>query len=512
MRPGQDEESEALLSQEHDPPTESQQGAFRKLRQLLDDRRWLVLTCCAATVAIVLFVIGAVYIARSRHVYRSGLVLAKHGAVATELKECSDVGVDILKQGGNAMDAGIASALCIGTINSFSSGIGGGGFLIYRPANVSIAPKVINFRETAPAAARKNMYHGDRLLSQKGGLSVSVPGEVRGYEVAHQRFGKLAWADLFEPSIKIAKDGIKCPDELASRLEQYGQEFRGDPDWGPVFAPDGHLLKSGEKLVRTRFASTLEQIARNGSRVFYEGEIAQSLVDHCQKNGGVMTMEDMKNYRAEVEDPLISTYRGLEVLTCGSPSSGPVLIEGLNILEKFNMSEIGNGALGHHYLVEAMKYLSAGRTELGDPFFLKPAALTRVEQLQDKDFAAQCVANISESATFDWEYYNPKYDFVADHGTTSLSVIDAEGNSVAITTTVNLIFGSGLHDPNTGIILNDVCFHSFMYVSQITTVLTRARKWMITVCLVFPMHSGYVHRHTTTLHHTSEVCRRKRLH
>lgn len=495
-RPQGEEESEALLDQEQDAQSIDKSTSVKsRLDRLIADKRKLAIACSSVIVFFILVIIATVYIVKSRHVYQPGLIVAKHGAVATELKECSDIGVKILQKGGNALDSGIASALCIGTINSFSSGIGGGGFLIYRPADTSIQPKVINFRESAPAAARKNMYQGNELLAQRGGLSVSVPGEVKGYEDAHRMFGNLPWSDLFEPSIEIAKYGIDCPKELSARLELFGQSFKTDPDWSPVFSPNGHLLRPGEKLIRSQYAKTLAKIAAHGSKAFYEGEIAQSIVDHCQRNGGIMTMDDLKNYEARIEDPVISTYRGLEILTCGSPSSGPVLVEGLNILENFNMSAIGNDSLGHHYLIEAMKYLSAGRTELGDPSFLKHAALARIEELQQKNFADECAANISDSKTYDWKHYNPKYEFRADHGTTSLSVIDTEGNSVAITTTVNLIFGSGLHDPNTGIILNDVS--TMLLVSQCHTANSCSRKWTTTVSQASQTHSAYVHRRTT---------------
>lgn len=436
-------------------PTTNQPSPENRLRRILTYRTRLI-TAFFLALLLCPFIAGGIYLWRSRRLghARLGLVMGRHGAVATELLECSELGLRILKQGGNAMDAGIASALCIGTINAFSSGIGGGGFLIYRPANETVPPRVINFRETAPGAARKDMFHGNESLAQRGGLSVSVPGEIRGYETAHRMFGKLPWYELFRPSIEMATRGIPCPAELAARLVVYGQSFKTDPDWRD-YAPGGELLETGDLLRRTKFAETLEKIARHGSSAFYEGEVAESLVRHCRLHGGILTMEDMKHYEARVEEPLVSRYRDLEILTCGAPSSGPVLIEALNILERFDMTEVGDGPLGHHYLVEAMKHMSAGRTELGDPFYLRPADLARVEQLQDKAYAASLALNISDTQTFDWPHYHPKYDFAMDHGTTSLSVIDAEGNSVAITTTVNLIFGSGLLDPGTGIILND---------------------------------------------------------
>ncbi|BFZ57233.1 hypothetical protein PYCC9005_004284 [Savitreella phatthalungensis] len=382
-----------------------------------------------------------------------GLVVATHGAVATELEECSKVGVKILKKGGNAMDAGIAAALCIGTINSFSSGIGGGGFLIYRPANTSVPPKVINFRETAPAAAHKNMYHHNQTLSKRGGLSVGVPGEIRGYETAHKMFGKLAWHKLFSPSIRIARNGIATPLELANRLQLWGGPLLAEPSFAEIFAPTGELLKPGETLRREAFADTLQKIAKHGSKAFYEGEIAHALVSFVREHGGILSMEDMRHYEARVEEPLKGTYRGrYDILTCDSPSNGIVLLEALNILERLGHRE-GHTVLGVHRLVEAMKWMAAGRTELGDPFFVDNR--DRQRELMGGEFASSAAGNTSDGYTHPWQHYNPKYERVADHGTTHISAIDEEGNAVSITTTVNLIFGSGLLEPTTGIILND---------------------------------------------------------
>ena len=402
---------------------------------------------------LVLVVSGVIYGVWPQATNSSGLIIAEHGAVASELEECSDLGVDILKKGGNAMDAGIASALCIGTVNAFSSGIGGGGFLIYRPANTSIDPKVINFRETAPGLATQDMYNRSETTAQRGGLSVSVPGELRGYEVAHNMFGRLPWADLVMPSVQLARDGIQTPVEVATRLRTWQAELTRDTSWREVYAPGGDWLTTNQTLKRPRYADTLEKIARQGPGAFYEGEIAEAIVSHVRSHGGILTLDDMKNYQASVEEPLRSTFRGnYEILTCDAPSSGIVLIEALNILEHFNATE-GFTPLGVHHLVESMKWLSAGRTYLGDPRFVDN--LDQHAKLQSKAFADQAARHTSPNRTFNYTHYGPEYAFKPDHGTTSLTVIDSEGNTVTITTTINLIWGSGLMDPVTGVILND---------------------------------------------------------
>lgn len=406
-----------------------------------------------ALLLLVLVVSGVLYGVWPQNTSDSGIVVAQHGAVAAELEECSQVGVKILKKGGNAMDAGIAAALCIGTLNAFSSGIGGGGFLIYRPADTSIAPKVINFRETAPAAASQDMYGSNETLAQRGGLSVGVPGELRGYGVAHRMFGKLPWRKLVMPSVKLARNGIKTPVEVATRLRTWQAELQRDKSWRDVYAPGGDWLTVNETMKRTRYADTLETIAHEGPEAFYRGNIAKAIVDHVQRHGGILTMEDLRDYNVSIEEPLRSTYRDeYEILTCDAPSSGAVLIEALNILEHFDAAA-GFTALGVHRAVEAMKWLSAGRTWLGDPAFV--ANRERHAELQSKAYAASAAANTSDSHTYNYTHYRPDYAFKADHGTTSLTAVDKDGNAVTITTTINLIWGSGLMDPVTGVILND---------------------------------------------------------
>ncbi|KAG0200299.1 hypothetical protein BGX28_006581 [Mortierella sp. GBA30] len=380
------------------------------------------------------------------------LVRAKHGAVATEEIHCSEIGVQVLKDGGNAVDAAVASCLCIGTVNMFSAGIGGGGFMTIRLPNGTV--EVIDFRETAPAGAHPKMFKENPVLAQTGGLSVGVPGEIRGLELAHSRYGKLPWERLFTPSVKMAREGWAIGPELAKRLQVYKTLMESQPDWSAVFAPNGTVLREGQWIKREALANTLEVIGRDGANAFYTGPIAQNMVDHIQANGGILTMMDMKSYKPLIKEPMVGYYQGRKVYTTPAPTSGPVLISILNILERFDLGRVkSNANVEAHRLVEAMKFGYAQRTELGDPDYTDLGA--KILSILSKDTAAHIRANISDTQTFPVEYYNPHWGPIENHGTTHMSSVDQDDMAVALTSTVNLVFGSKLLDPKTGIILND---------------------------------------------------------
>ncbi|KAF8985330.1 hypothetical protein BGZ46_004895 [Entomortierella lignicola] len=381
------------------------------------------------------------------------LVKAKNGAVAAEEIHCSEIGVDVLKEGGNAVDAAIASCLCIGTVNSFSAGIGGGGFMTIRLPNGTV--EIIDFRETAPAASSPTMFKQNPILAQRGGLSVAVPGEIRGLELAHKRYGKLPWKRLFAPSVKMAREGWAVGPELARRIQLVKEMMETEPDWSHVFASEkGVALREGQWIKREALADTLEAIGKDGADAFYTGEIAQMMVDHVQSHGGILTMEDMKGYRALVKQPMVGYYQGRKVYTSPAPTSGPALISILNILERYNVGKVkANANVDTHRLVEAMKFGFAQRTELGDPDYSDLEA--KIQNMMSKDTAAYIRGNISDTQTFPVDYYNPHWGPIDNHGTTHLSTVDENDMAVSLTSTVNLLFGSKLLDPKSGVILND---------------------------------------------------------
>ncbi|KAF9364503.1 hypothetical protein BGX34_001333 [Mortierella sp. NVP85] len=300
------------------------------------------------------------------------------------------------------------------------------------------------------------MFKKNPALAQTGGLSVGVPGEIRGLEVAHKRHGKLPWKRLFEPSIQLARKGWAVGPELGRRLQlvQIKDMLINDPTWSSVFAPKGEILKEGQWIKRKAFADTLETISKEGADAFYTGKIAETIVKYVQANGGILNMTDMANYKPQVKEPVIGQYLGRKIYAPPAPTSGPALIAILNILEDYNVGRTKEMAnVDAHRLVEAMKHGFALRTELGDPDFNDLEE--KIQRMVSKETAAQIRANISDARTFPVEYYNPHWGPVDDHGTTHLSTVDKDDMAVALTSTVNLLFGSKLLEPKTGVILND---------------------------------------------------------
>ncbi|PCH43856.1 gamma-glutamyltranspeptidase [Wolfiporia cocos MD-104 SS10] len=387
------------------------------------------------------------------------IVEATHGAVASENEICSETGVDILKAGGNAVDAAISTTLCIGVVNMFSSGVGGGGFMTVRipPSSPNTTSEVytIDFREMAPALANTTMYVDEPIASIIGGLAVGVPGELRGLEEAHKRWGSLPWKTLVQPSVDIAA-GWKVQTELARRIrhEFFAPLMLHNPDWSAIFSPSGRLLEAGETIRRTNLSRTLAIIAKEGPGALYKGPIADSLIRKVHATGGILSHEDLENYKVHVEPALQGTYRGRKIYTTHAPTSGPVLLHMLNLMEHYNnLIEDGRTPLNTHRYIEAMKFGFAARTKICDPAFNDNQ--TRIAEVPLKAYSDYIFPNITDNQTHTPEYYHPIFDVVEDHGTSHSSVVDKNGMAVAITSTVNMVFGSQVMDPETGIILND---------------------------------------------------------
>ncbi|KAG1900607.1 gamma-glutamyltranspeptidase [Suillus fuscotomentosus] len=385
------------------------------------------------------------------------LIEAEHGAVASENKRCSDIGVTVLREGGNAVDAAISAVFCVGVVNMFSSGIGGGGFMTVRipPSSEGGSSEVytIDFRETAPALANSTMYADDPAAARWGGLAVGVPGEVRGLQEAHERWGKLPWTRLVQPSIDLAA-GWAVDKELARRLQMFARLILPKEDWRAIFAPEGRMLFEGETIRRTNYSRTLATIASEGPNVFYKGPIADSIIRKVQATGGIMTNGDLENYTVKVDHALQGTYRDKKVYTSCAPTSGPVLLHILNLLERYDFIGEGRTGLNIHRFIEALKFGFAARTKIGDLAYVTNGT-ARVAEISTKTYADAVALNLTDDRTHTPEYYNPEFDVKIDHGTSHTSVLDKDGMAVALTTTVNLVFGSMVLDPETGIILND---------------------------------------------------------
>ncbi|CEP11108.1 hypothetical protein [Parasitella parasitica] len=412
-------------------------------------KNWIFTACITLVVTIQSFAYARVLPQESVIVNDNKIshkVSGEHGAVAVENERCSRAGLDVLKDGGSAVDSAIASALCIGVINSFATGIGGGGFMLVRTSDGEY--DFIDYRETAPGASTEDMYVLNGTLSRISGLAVGVP------YWRDSRYGKLSWSRLFRDAIDIAKNGFVANELMYKRLKGSQAWLLNSPEWIEVFAPNGTIAQPGDIIKRPTLGKTLEVIADQGADVFYSGYIAKSIVKTTAKNGGIMTLADLGNYKA-LSRPVVSTsYHGYKIFTTSAPTSGPILLNILNLVEPYNFAQDGRrNTLNMHRLVEAFKFGYAARTEMGDPSFTDIEG--RMEEVISKEWADLVRKNITDDETHNAEYYQPHFAGNDPHGTMHLSVVDRDGSAVALTSTINLIFGSRIMDPETGIILND---------------------------------------------------------
>lgn len=283
---------------------------------------------------------------------------ANHGAVASESSVCSTIGTDLLRAGGNAADALVGTVFCIGVIGMYHSGIGGGGFMIVRGSNGSY--EFIDFRETAPAAAFQDMYKNNTSASIYGGLASGIPGELRGLEHLHTNYGKLPWATVMAPAIKVARYGFPVTADLVRYMASAtaGYDFLTyDPTWAIDFAPNGTRVKLNDTITRKRYADTLETIATYGADAFYTGAIANATITALQKANGTMTLQDLKNYTVAVRKPAQIEYRGFKLTSCSAPSSGVVALSVMKIVEGYgDFGEASLLNLSTHRLDEAIRF------------------------------------------------------------------------------------------------------------------------------------------------------------
>lgn len=378
------------------------------------------------------------------------------------------MGLDILrKHNGTAVDAAITTTLCIGLLNAFSSGIGGGGFALIsvpedsaavlgKPAPGSERVMAVDFRETSPSASDENMYTKlGRTASQVGGLAVGVPGELRGLEAAHALYGKVAWHELVEPVAELSRSGWQVSRELARRLRIFGAFMLKDPVWAAVYAPRGELLVEGDWVKRPTYAATLSKIAKHGAGALYAGEIADDIVATVKKDGGILSHADLAEYEAHTYPAISGMFRGQTVYTTDAPSAGGVMLGMLQIMDPLLAGVKGDACYGEenaHNLIEAMKFAFGARSEVCDPRFARN--LTRLAEFRTPEWA-HMQRNKITNVTHEPTYYGLDTEPIEDHGTTHLSVVDQWGGAASVTSTVNLIWGSHVMCPKTGIILND---------------------------------------------------------
>ncbi|WFU17020.1 gamma-glutamyltransferase [Bradyrhizobium sp. CB3481] len=419
----------------------------------------------AATFVLVL-ACGATALAQERRAYAPPdlttvrAITAEHGMVVAQERIAAQVGADILRQGGNAVDAAVATGFALAVTYPRAGNIGGGGFMVIHSAsrNEDVA---IDYRETAPAAITTDIFLGadgkpDADKSRNSALGIGVPGTVAGLAMALEKYGsgRFTLAQILKPAIELARDGFVVTDDMADTLsDMYRRMARWPNSTGQLARADGMQLQEGDRLIQADLAATLTAIAEQGPRGFYEGPVAERLAKAVRDAGGIMTADDLKSYEAVIRTPVRGNYRGYDIVSMPLPSSGgTVLLQSLNILEGFAISDMKQGsAPSLHLLVEAMKRAYADRARyLGDPAFVNAP----VNVLTTKEYAAK------QRATIDLARATPAGDVLAvspreGSNTTHYSVVDASGNAVSNTYTLNFPYGVGLVAQGTGVLLNN---------------------------------------------------------
>lgn len=449
-----------------------------------------------------------------------------NGAVAADHIVCSQVGNAILQQNGNAVDAAVATVLCLGVANPASSGLGGGAFILVHSDRANLESKdtdsfprfhdardadapigqtkiteVIDCRETAPGDAHQGMYEGkEKDASTVGGLAVAVPGELRGLELAHARHGKLPWAAVVEPAIKLAREGVPVSQHLAhdiqslatkkiSTVPQLRHFLTKDDNWD-------HYLKEGELLKNPKLAETLEAVAKQGASALYNGKRAHSLVEEVQAAGGILSTTDMASYHPIIRSPLFADVNGLTLVGIPPPSSGGATVIGAARFLAGYQTPLASAAdtLSIHRMVEALRHAFAIRMSLSDPAFDTNITSAAVLDLMTGPYMKNLRKNSKDDATLPLSMYGGEkwaqlqdhdgkveakdhqegdrrgrrlgegsesrrltrpFGYLEDSGTSHLSVVDKDGNAVAITTSVNNIFGSYVFSETTGVLMGN---------------------------------------------------------
>lgn len=397
----------------------------------------------------------------SRTTFADFHITATKGAVASDSATCSSMGVDILAKGGNAVDAAITTALCLGVVSPMSSGIGGGCFIVFH--NSSSGRNVfIDSREVAPAAATPTMFEKEPLLAQDGGLAVAVLAEVHGLHLAHTKYGSgvVSWRDVVTPVANLAEKWVISA-QLSANLEQHATEhlLSGKfPELSKLYLKsNGKVKTAGDIVQQPQLANTLNQIAAVGPSYIYD-TMAATLAKEIVDAGGIVTAQDIRRYNPIVYPALETDFMGYRYVGAGGSSSGGAIVAGiLKYMSSISQPLVSQGAIYYHRLVEAMKHGFAMRLHLADPEYVNTTDVVRA--LLSYDFMRALQDSTKDDTVLPLSHYGGIYNMThispKDAGTSHLSVVDAQGNAVALTTTINTYFGSKVVSPSTGILFNN---------------------------------------------------------
>ncbi|XP_008422385.1 gamma-glutamyltransferase 5 [Poecilia reticulata] len=382
----------------------------------------------------------------------------RHAAVSADSQLCSEIGKNMLLQGGSAVDGAIAALLCTSVVNPQSMGIGGGSIVVVRNKTGNV--KVYNFRESTPQSFKPSLL---KDCPTKFGLSagsqwIGVPGELQGYDALHREYGKLSWAKLFEPTIKLAREGIPIPPYLARFMtHKIVKAHVETSSLCEVFCNKNKtILRMGDTLQFSKLAETLEIIAKEGVKAFYTGRIGLDLIQDIKDAGGTLTADDLKSYSVRVGSPWTVSLGNHKMHIAPPPSGGPLLAFILRIMKGFSFtpdSLVGEKKIQmYHHYIETAKFANGQKRNIRDPAY---SSSKIADYLIDPSFVDRTARLISSNSTHDNSYYLNHKPLPDNFGTTHVSVIDADGLAVSATSTINQLFGGAIYSPRTGIILNN---------------------------------------------------------
>ncbi|XP_003965539.2 glutathione hydrolase 5 proenzyme [Takifugu rubripes] len=420
---------------------------------MANSKPWLV--CCC--------VLGALTCLALIYLCVSLLVVGRcasftRAAVAADSRLCSDIGRSILQQGGSAVDGAIAALLCTSVVNPQSMGIGGGSIVTVRDITGHI--KVYNFRETVPRRFKVDLLSDcpSTFTLSTGSQWIGVPGELRGYEALHRRYGKLSWAKLFEPTIKLARDGIKMPPFLTELLKEPLIKAQVEhSSLCKLFCnANKTALGKGDTLKFSQLAETLEIVAQKGADAFYTGKIGQDLIKDIKEAGGTLEMDDLRSFRVREENAWKVSLGNTHMYIPPPPAGGALLAFILKLMKEFPINatsmEGQQKTQMYHYFIEAAKFANGQRRSISDPRF---STKKSAAHLIDPSFIDRIRRKISVNCTHENDYYSNVAPPLDRFGTTHVSVVDEDGLAVSATSTINQIFGGAVYSPRTGVIMNN---------------------------------------------------------
>lgn len=386
-------------------------------------------------------------------------------AVTSDASECSEIGKKILyEKHGSAVDAAIATLLCIGVQNPHTSGIGGGSFMIVYDRTQNRGD-VFDMRETAPGSATKDMFKDFLNLQRFGGKSIALPGEIQGYWQAHQKYGRVPWKELFQPSIDMCNSGFRIGKSLAAAMNSAEKLIKHHAGLQEllVYNETDQLKREGDFIKNRKLGATLKLIAEGGAKAFYNSSLTETMVEEIKQSGGIVTKEDFIHYKCKRKSALLLAKQdGTKLLTPLLPSGGPLLAFVLNVLDgyAFNSESVSSqkdsAVKTYHRIVEAFKFATAARTSLGDQDFMDQQIVKKLLQnFTSSKYGAYMRSRISDDITHPTSYYGKNLYTNYEHGSTHVNVLAPDGSAVSVTSSINYHFGSGIRGSSTGIIYNN---------------------------------------------------------